>query len=111
MRSGVFSSEALKKRFSDYFDLFYETGAGEREMQRWSGADKVVLNFDEEEEYIYQWIDQRLVYVDDFLDYSYYQDIENYPADTQRATKIMRNGEMYILLGDKVYTITGLPVH
>lgn len=107
LRSNFFSAEALKQRFTDYFDLFYQTGAGEREMARWDGADQIPLDFDAEEQYIYDWIDRRLVYTDDMLDYSYYQSIENTPIEDQPTVKILRDGELYIIRGDKVYTITG----
>ncbi len=36
--------------------------------------------------------------------------IENVQADKVQSTKILRNGQIYIVRGDKVYTITGMEV-
>ncbi len=108
LRSNFFSADALKQRFTDYFDLFEQTGAGERETEKWNGADQISLDFNAEEQFIYSWIDERLVYTDDLLDYVYYQSIANTPAEVApTSSKILHNGQIYILRGDKVYTITG----
>ena len=59
-----------KERFHRYFDLFAESGAAERETERWSegGDDDMVqmpqLDFDDERSYIDEWIDKRLEFLD-----------------------------------------------
>lgn len=64
LRQSYFSAEALKGYFERYFKLFRSTGVTLRETDRWSGTDGFSLNFDEEEQYIYDWIDNRLAYLD-----------------------------------------------
>ncbi|MBQ9640199.1 MAG: CotH kinase family protein [Bacteroidaceae bacterium] len=66
LRQTYFSADSLKKYFKTYFDLFRTTGAAERETQRWSGVDGIELDFDAEEAYIYEWIDQRLAFLDEY---------------------------------------------
>lgn len=64
LRTNQFSALNLKNRFRTYFDLFFSTGVAAREEERWNGADGISLNFKAEQEYIENWIDERLEYMD-----------------------------------------------
>ena len=74
LRANYFSADSLKLRFQKYFKLFRNTGAAEREKARWNNR-IVPLNFDEEEQYICQWIDGRLDYLDRQYNYNYWKDV------------------------------------
>ena len=73
MRNSHFCADSLKERFHHYFDLFAESGAAQRETQRWSegGGDDVLqmpqLDFDDERSYIDEWIDKRLEFLDNLF--------------------------------------------
>ena len=80
-------------------------------MERWSGVDGINLNFSEEEEYIETWLNQRLIYTDSLFEYNpILTPIENIDSNRNTTVKIIRDGHMYILRGDKTYTITGAVV-
>ena len=65
LRQSYLQPEKLKAHFAKYFLLFRESGAAERETTRWSGINKLTINFQEEEAYIMQWIDDRIHYLDE----------------------------------------------
>lgn len=65
LRKTVLSETRIKERFNSYFQLFRETGAAQRETEKWNGVDDVELDFDQEELYINNWIEQRLDYLDE----------------------------------------------
>ena len=107
LRGTFFALEALTQRFSDYFELFYNTNAAQRETERWSGVDGIDLNFFEEESYISSWLEERLIYTDSLFQYSpVYTEVESLclPSD---VSKIYRDGQLFILRGDRTYTLTG----
>lgn len=64
LRTKELHSDSIKARFHRVFQLYRENQVDEREELRWNGQDDIVLDFDAEEEYIMQWIDQRLAYLD-----------------------------------------------
>lgn len=70
LRTTFFDSENLKNRFRTYFTLFAESGAAERERERWSGVDGIDLDFEAEQNYIFKWIDNRLSYLDKKYNYN-----------------------------------------
>ncbi len=68
LRSSAFTSQTLWPYFERYFSLFRSSGAARREVERWSGVDGIVLDFDAEEQYIREWLERRLAYLDkDYL--------------------------------------------
>ena len=116
LRHEQFSERSLKERFAQYFDLFRQTGVDLREEERWSGINKINLDFAAEEQYIYDWIDQRLVYCDSV--FNYFSSVttalpeEVYPAsaiDTEPTpvTKLFINGHLYLRKGEQLYDIQG----
>lgn len=94
LRRTWFSAESLKKRFHTYFSQLRNAGALQRETERWNGVNGIDLDFDYEEEYIDQWIDDRLAFLDN---YYYATAIENVPADN-------------CPLDDMVYNLSGIPI-
>lgn len=69
LRQTFFSANRLKRYFRTYFDLFRSTGVARREEERWSGIDGIDIDFNAEEQYIYEWIDQRLAFLDAYYKY------------------------------------------
>ena len=72
MRNTHFCADSLKERFHRYFDLFAESGAAQRETERWSegGGDVIQmpqLDFDDERRYIDEWIDKRIEFLDNLF--------------------------------------------
>lgn len=69
LRPETFSVEHLQSLFTKYFDLLETTGAGKREKDQWN-SNPVALDFTAEKKYIFDWIEQRLAYVDSFFGYT-----------------------------------------
>ena len=69
LRTNELHTDSLKARFHRVFQLYRENQVDEREELRWNGQDDIVLDFDAEEKYIQQWIDQRLAYLDAKYDF------------------------------------------
>lgn len=67
MRTSYFDATSLKKRFTDYYDYLKGNDVLERETQRWSGANNIPLDFAEEQGYISEWIDKRVLALDDYF--------------------------------------------
>lgn len=63
LRFSYFSPESLVKRFTDYVDMFKKSGAADREITRWNYADGVSLDFDNELDYLTEWIHTRTDYL------------------------------------------------
>ena len=72
--SGLFTPESIAARFTNYKEQFEKSGAAAREINRW---DKT-LNFDEELNYLIDWIYDRTDYLN--RQYNKYTDIENKPT-------------------------------
>lgn len=64
LRKIYFDADSLKDRFRAYFDYFKSNGMNVREAERWNGIDGIEVDFDAEENYICQWIDDRLAVLD-----------------------------------------------
>ena len=111
LRQDIFSLDSLRQRFTDYFQLFADTEADERETARWNGEDHISFDFSYEETYIHSWLEQRLVYTDSLFQY---QDISTKIEKTyspSAAHKILQNGQLFIRRSDRTYTLTGQKVH
>jgi len=70
LRKMVFDPDSLKQRFSTYFDLLRQTRAAARDSAKWSGDSDVggkILDFDSEEQFILNWIDRRIAYLDEYF--------------------------------------------
>lgn len=67
--SGVFAPDSICRRFSNYASRFIVSGASEREIERWSGADGINLNWTQEMPYIESWVQQHAKTLDAFYGY------------------------------------------
>ena len=86
LRKTYFSLPVLKSYFSRYFNLFGTTGAAQREIARWNEVDGIQLDFDAEELYIYDWIEQRLAILDQRYNYKDDADAINILAEEHAST-------------------------
>ena len=119
MRNSYFCADSLKERFHRYFDLFAESGAAQRETERWSegGGDDVLqmpqLDFDDERSYIDEWIDKRLEFLDRLFNINtditqHYNDDRSTRNETRiydlsdRIHSTMPSKGIYIVNGKKV---------
>ena len=66
LRATYFNPDNLKKRFTDYAQLFADSHADVREQGRWSSLHN---NIQGDVEYICQWIDDRVAYLDEQYGY------------------------------------------
>ena len=107
MRESYFTPEKLKQRFADYFALFRESGAAEREKARWSGTDGITLDFDAEEQYIYDWIDRRFAFMDQKYSTEGIRNTPVSPVQTEKAYKRIINNRIVIVKGKKMYNLMG----
>ena len=81
LRSTFFSPTHLVNRYTTYYNMLKESGAAKREEERWSGDSDVYgmdISFDDEIQYINDWIIRRI----DYLDRNYFNYQE--PTDIQQ---------------------------
>lgn len=67
LRENYFSLESLTKRFRDYAGLFAESNADYREQKRWGSLHR---NIGEDVDYICDWIETRLDFLDEAYNYT-----------------------------------------
>ena len=68
LRATCLSTDSLIKRYQDYYELLKNTGASQREEERWSGDSDVrgeEISFQKETAYITDWITRHMQYLDD----------------------------------------------
>lgn len=94
LRKTVLATDSIKARFDAYFQLFEETGAAQREIEKWSGVDGIALDFAEEKEFIHYFIDYRMTILDEY--YKKGCGVEDIPA-------ALSDGILYDILGRRVY--------
>jgi len=82
LRTAQLSLESILARFDVYFDLFEETRAWHREMQRWPrhGFPSALQS---ERDYIFDWIEQRWPFIDDFI-LNRLDELQNHPDMGER---------------------------
>ena len=67
LRQSWLSTENLIQRYSNAIDMLIDCGAAKREQDRWNGDSDLFghdLNFEEEKQYITQWIEERMPLLD-----------------------------------------------
>ena len=98
LRQGVFKPENLKQRYARAYTVVHDCGADLREEQRWSYDSDISglqLDFAEELDYICDWIDHRIAFLDEAFSYEGHTGI--------KQVKHISND-------DRAYSIVGLPV-
>lgn len=69
LRNTYFQEDSLTDFFSKTFELYSVSGADNREVERWNGADGIYLDFPWEKNYLMGWIHDRLAYLDEQYGY------------------------------------------
>lgn len=67
LRTTFLSTDSLVRRYQDYYELLKNTGAAQREEERWSGDSDVrgeEISFQKEIAYITDWITRHMQYLD-----------------------------------------------
>ena len=67
LRQGCLNTDSLIARYEHYYRLLVNSGAAQRERQRWSGdsdIDGSTIDFDQQIAYISDWIRKRMAYMD-----------------------------------------------
>lgn len=95
LRRSFWTEESLFSYFDRYFQLFEETGAIDREMQRWEGSNCRVNSVADEKAFIHEWIHGRLLYMD-----------EEYGFDPAGITQVRQDAEAPVAR----YDLYGRPV-
>lgn len=114
LRTSYFDPDNLYQRFERYVRLFQASGADDREIERWNGSNSIYMDFDSELDYLKEWIDERVAYLDEQYHYD--------PKPTGISTVGEANdvavtgGDGYILIRSNenqtlsVYNISGVRV-
>ena len=98
LRNTYLSTESLIQRYTYYYELLKSSGATQREEEKWSEDSDIngeVINFDYEIEYIKDWINIHMSYLDR----------EVFPTSSaiiQRPVDIIHDGYFYNLHGHKI---------
>lgn len=105
LRTTYFSIEHLDSLLGSYFSLYAETGIDTLEEALWKGHNAITFDIQSEQEYIHNWLLQRL----DFLDeYYHYSPIFTASPDIRSHHKNERN-RVYDLYGryisDRLYNL------
>lgn len=98
LRKTYFNPNNLFSRYETYYNILKQSGTTEREENKWSGDSDVYgqeINFEKELEYIHDWINKRICFLDkEFL----------YKDDTHifNTTNQTENAIIYSLLGKRI---------
>lgn len=95
LRKTYFNPDNLIARYESYYYLLKQSGAAQREEEKWSGDSDVYgheINFDKEFEYIKNWINRRIAFLDKQFQYE---------EDTYIPNMIYKTENLFI------YSLTG----
>ena len=111
--SGALSSEALIGVVDSLEN--HLTASAERNFERWPILDRYVHqnprvggSYSQEVQWVREYIAKRIAWMDNKLNYTPSSHAITQPtAEQLSGTKILRDGQLLILRGNKIYTITG----
>ena len=98
LRKTYFNSTNLFSRYESYYNILKQSGAVEREEQKWSGDSDIYgyeINFKKELDYIQSWINKRIAYLD--KQFLYEDDTYIYNTTNQSDNPII-----YSLFGQRI---------
>lgn len=111
LRDNYFSIEYIDSLFATYFDLYARTGMDTVEQKIWSGHNGIEFDIPSEQQYIHNWVEQRMEYLDSV--YHYTTPAPPIPTDmtttttTTTTTKYWKDQRLYIQRGNVHYDIYG----
>lgn len=112
LRPDYFDPDSLYQRFERYVRLFQASGADDREIDRWDGSNYIYMDFDEELDYLKEWIGERVAYLDE--QYHYDPTTTGISSANVAGEVAVTGGEGYILIRSNevqtvpVYNISGV---
>lgn len=95
-RKNFFSPTNLIYRYQNYYNLLILSGAAEREEKRWSGDSDVYgheINFSNEIQYIINWINTRINFLDEQFNYHESTSIRNINSVCNNSVLFNLNGQ------------------
>lgn len=108
LRENYFTIEHIDSLFAPYFELYARTGMDTIEAQLWSGHNGIILDIPAEQQYIHDWVEERLVYLDSLFKYTNPQtSIPTHTMPTESVTKYWKDQRLYIQRGELRYDIYG----
>ena len=113
LRKTFFSPESLKSRYQNYYDILKLSDAAEREESKWSGDTDVyqhVIDFDHEINYICNWIESRIDFLDEQFNYNNTLSVQNINTKSNNQSIYNLNGQRennHQLLKSNIYIIDG----
>lgn len=108
LRSHIFTIQHLDSIFLPYFELFAVTQMDKTEQTLWSGHNNITFDIPSEKDYIHQWLQKRLVFLDLYYDYSTITTSFIKTNNDNRPLKLLLpNGNLLIRRADDFYTIDG----
>ena len=105
LRDSLWTETALCGYFDRYFDLLDHTGAWQRDQRRWENYYCKVRDMEPEQQFIHQWIHDRLAFLDKAYGYVPPQAISRVPTDPSP-----QSSPCYDLFGRRLASPRGLVI-
>ena len=96
LRNTYLSTESLVNRYNDYYNLIKNSGAAQREEEKWSRDSDVngeEINFEYEIAYISQWINKHMKYLDNKI-FPFNTSIKNITAEVKNKKTYNLQGQI-----------------
>ena len=113
---GYFNPDNLISRYESYYNILKLSGAVQREENKWSGDSDVYghdINFEKELEYIKNWINMRISFLDKQFQYEYDTYISKTTHQSERPVIYSLSGQSTNILNQRksnIYIINGKKV-
>lgn len=116
LRKTYFNPDNLISRYELYYNVLKQSGAAQREEEKWSGDSDVYgheINFEKELEYIKNWINRRILFLDNHFQYEDDTCISNITYQSEKPIIYSLFGQRinnYNQLKNNIYIINGKKV-
>lgn len=113
LRKTYFNPDNLISRYESYYNILKLSGAVQREENKWSGDSDVYghdINFEKELEYIKNWINMRISFLDKQFQYEYDTYISKTTHQSERPVIYSLSGQSTNILNQRksnIYIING----
>ena len=116
LRKTYFNPDNLFSRYESYYNILKQSSAAQREEEKWSGDNDVYgheINFEKELEYIKNWINRRILFLDKQFQYGDDTYISNTTYQSEKTIIYSLFGQRinnYNQLKNNIYIINGKKV-
>lgn len=107
LRQHYFTIEHIDSLFAPYFELYAATGIDTLELRLWSGHNGIVFDIPSEQQYIHDWVVQRLTYLDNLYHYPPVATTIEDRLSAASARKIWHQGQLHIFRNGEDYDLLG----